>query len=480
MNRHSGQKALNALLVLGEKSRQAVMQGWQWGQEQAGRVFNSTAPPSPEPGQRGNNHLDMARQSLRELVEDGLIPESVRRSLSQEFEELVVLLRRLDEQEIHVVVCGRVSVGKSALLNALLGRDAFSVSPLHGETRSVHKEVWQQVATAGVVLIDTPGLDEPDGEEREELARQAANRGDMILFVIEGDITESEFRTLAALTRINRPVILVLNKADRYTQKELEQLQGALSQRLTGLANPPPLVVCSARPGEKIYVEVGVDGREREIRRRPSPDVAELLHKLWDILEAEGLTLAAMNASLFASDVSDQVAKKIVEYRQQAANKVIHGYCIGKGVATAFNPVPVSDLVAVLAADAALIVHLGRIYGLPLTMVEAGRLLAVIAGQLTLLMGTVWGTHLLSSALKGISGGLSSVVTAGAQGAVAYYGTLVIGQAAQRYFAQGRSWGEGGPKQTIQEILNSLDRQSILRQGREEIMARIRSGGKVT
>ena len=78
----------------------------------------------------------------------------------------------------------------------------------------------------------------------------------------------------------------------------------------------------------------------------------------------------------------------------------------------------VADVVGGTALDAAMVVQLSRVYGLPLTRSESGRLVAVISTQLAALMGAVWGMQLASSALKGLSGGLSVVVTAAAQGAL--------------------------------------------------------------
>ena len=142
-------------------------------------------------------------------------------------------------------------------------------------------------------------------------------------------------------------------------------------------------------------------------------------------------------------------------------------------MAVALNPIPVADLVAAAAVDVSMIVHLSHVCGLPLTRNEAGSLIKTIGGQMALLMGTVWTIHFVSSALKLGSWGLSSIITGGAQGAVAYYSTWVVGQAAERYLAQGKSWGEGGPKHVVREILDSLDRDSILRQAREDIRARL-------
>ena len=95
--------------------------------------------------------------------------------------------------------------------------------------------------------------------------------------------------------------------------------------------------------------------------------------------------------------------------------------------------------------------------------------------QMLLLMGTVWAVHFISSALKLGTGGVSALATGGAQGAVAYFSTRIVGQAAEQYLAQGKSWGEGGPKYVVRQILDSLDRDSILAEARADIRQRLRS-----
>jgi uncharacterized protein (DUF697 family) len=193
------------------------------------------------------------------------------------------------------------------------------------------------------------------------------------------------------------------------------------------------------------------------------------------VVEHEGRTLAALNATLFAGRVSDQVGARIADARRELADKVIRQYCIGKAVAVALNPIPVADLLAAGALDGALVMHLGRVYGLPLTKTEAGTLIAVISAQLAALMGAIWGVHLVASALKGMSAGLSTLVTAGAQGALAWYATELVGRAAEKYLVAGKSWGDQGPKTVVTEIVESLDRDSILREARVEILRRLRA-----
>jgi len=429
--------------------------------------------PNPRPVS-GDAHLALACESLRELLDDQRVPPPVRAALADDYQQLQLLLEKIEHGHIHIAVFGRVSVGKSALLNALLGEAKFSTSPLHGETTRAAHARWQEYDAGGVFLIDTPGINEVAGEEREQLAHDVATRSDLVLFVVDGDITDSELKALRQVKGAAQRLVLVLNKIDRYTQVDRELLLRTLRERAEGLIQPQDILTAAAQPAERIVILVDAEGNETETRRRPAPDVTALRERIWDILKAEGKTMAALNAGLFAGRFSDRLTREIVAIRRDLAEKVVRNYCLGKGVAVALNPIPVADLVAAVATDAAMILHLSRVYGLPITRGEAGSLLKTISIQLAFLMGTVWVMNLAAAALKGISLGLSTVVTAGAQGAVAWYGTYVVGKAAEQYFIRGKSWGEGGPKRVVQDILDSLDRESLLAQARDDILSRLK------
>lgn len=420
-------------------------------------------------------HHDGAVASLRALLDDPQIPTVVRSGLAAEFARLESMLARLERGELHIAVFGRVSVGKSALANALLGEDAFVVGVLHGTTREATQRSWREVAGSGVHLIDTPGIEELDGEDRERLAFDVAAVSDLVVFVVDGDMTQRERDALQLLGRTERPVLLALNKADRYRQDERERLLERLREHARGIVHAEDVVAIAAQPAPHKRVRVDKDGREQIELVDQMPDLDALRARLAAVLEREGRTLAALNASLFAGRLSDQVAQRIAEARRELADKLIRQYCIGKAVAVALNPVPVADLLAAGALDAALVMHLGRVYGLPLTKTEAGSLIAVISAQLAALMGAIWGVHLVASALKGMSAGLSTVVTAGAQGALAWYATELVGRAAEKYLVAGKSWGAHGPKTVVTGIVQSLDRDSILREARSEILKRLRA-----
>lgn len=424
----------------------------------------------------GDSHLALARESLRELLGDSRVPQEVRASLSEDYQQVQSMLDKLEHGHIHIAVFGRVSVGKSALVNALLGEQRFSTSPLHGETRNIQSGQWEEFRDGNVYLIDTPGINEVDGNAREQLAKEVAGRADLVLFVVDGDLTQVELNALQTLAGMRRPLLLVLNKIDRYNGRERESLLDALKAHSGQLLPSENLVSTAAQPAAQWVIRMDEDGRETEQQRQPPPDVAQLKARLWQVLEQEGKTLVALNASLFAGDLSDQVADRVLIARRTLGERVIRTWCIAKGVAVALNPVPVADLVAAAVVDVSMVVHLSRSYGLPLTRSEAGGLVKTIGTQMLLLMGTVWAVNLVSSALKLGTGGLSAIVTGGAQGAVAYYSTYVVGQAAERYLANGKSWGEAGPKLAVREILDSLDRESIIDQAKADIRARLKTG----
>ena len=433
-------------------------------------------PAQTEAASTGDSHLALARDSLSRLLDDSHVPDSVREALSDEYDTLRELLDKIENEEIHVAVLGRVSVGKSSLLNALAGSEVFSTSPLHGETRRVDRTAWQSYDAGGVFLIDTPGLDEAGGEGREALAYEAAQRADLILFVADGDLTSGELDALRQLHGQDCLVLLVLNKSDRYSPDERDALLASLHRHTGDMVPAGNIIAAAADPAPQTVIVVDEHGNETPTTRRPEPDIAALTERLWQIIEQEGKSLAALNASLFASRVSDEVGRRIMDMRRTLAERLIRYYCIAKGLGVAVNPVPIADLAAAAAVDSALVYHLSRVYDLPMSRRESGKLVALIFGQLAMLMGAIWTVHLGASLLKLGTGGLSTLVTASAQGAIAYYSTYLVGQIAERYLEQGKSWGDGGPKQVAEEILAGMDKETIIRQARDDIMQRLKRG----
>jgi small GTP-binding protein len=445
------------------KQVQSALQNLPW--------LKKTQTKDPE------QHLVNANQQIQTLLTDTGVPAAVRQELFQEFAEMEAISEKLQHSEIHIAAFGRVGTGKSSLLNALLGRKVFSTSPLHGETQFQQRSHWDSVNSDHVVLIDTPGIDELEGEAREEMARSVARISDIVLMVCEGDLTETEFKAVRSLAGRKRPLLLVLNKSDRYGTAELDALLQHLKDRCGKFIEPENILTASADPRPEQVIRIDEAGNEHPLKRPRKPDINTLKRRLWSILEKEGKTLAALNAALFTSELDGRIASKIVLARKTVAEKIIRNYCLAKGLVVAVNPIPVADLLAAAGTDVAMVVHLGNVYGFQLSRREASKLLLTISAQMLLLMGAYWGVNMVSAAMKTISAGMSAALTAGAQGTLAWYATYVTGHAAETWFAKGKSWGSAGPKETINEILGSLDQDSILQSARSDIIGKLKRTG---
>jgi len=121
-------------------------------------------------------------------------------------------------------IVGRPNVGKSTLLNALLGRKISIVSPKPQTTRHRILGILTQPQLQ-IVFVDTPGL---HGDERRVMnrymnraARASLSDADVNLFVVEALAwTDDDQRTLEYLKNGGRPIVVLINKVDKVFPKE--------------------------------------------------------------------------------------------------------------------------------------------------------------------------------------------------------------------------------------------------------------------
>jgi hypothetical protein len=207
--------------------------------------------------------------------------------------------------------------------------------------------------------------------------------------------------------------------------------------------------------------------------------VEALKEAILDILNREGRSLLALNALLQAQTAESHLAEETICLRQEEAETLIWDYARYKAIAVAVNPIAIFDLIGGTFADLALIRGLARLYGLPMTSYEAGKLWRrILISSGTLLLGEI-GTSALfglgkSSALIGASWGSPSAILsyaglAATQGAIAGYGAYTVGQAAQEYLKQGCSWGPLGPSTVIKDILSQVDGDTIIYRLKQEL-----------
>jgi GTP-binding protein Era len=169
-----------------------------------------------------------------------------------------------------IAIVGQPNVGKSTLLNALLGQKLSIVSAKPGTTRQVLLGVAEHVADEGeltqLALLDTPGLEQPRsvlGRALMEEAQGALEGVDAVLFLVDVEaalrargLDKSDARILAAIAETKRPFVVALNKVDRVRDK------GRLLPLLEhlGTLGASAIVPISARRG------TGLEGVVKELR----------------------------------------------------------------------------------------------------------------------------------------------------------------------------------------------------------------------
>ena len=430
----------------------------------------------------GDASYEDAMSALRQAITqfDGC-SEQERKALQKELQQLEQMTEKLQTGRVHLVVFGEISTGKSALINALLGNARTEVNVQGGWTRDVWHLTWDGCgyrvpgfADSEVVLIDTPGLNEVDGASRTSIAQEAAARADLILFVTDSDLNETEYTALVELSQSNKPILLVLNKIDLYTKEQLDKLLGVLKgPRLKGLIDEHDVILTAADPKPVEYVIEAADGSTRTEFRKPPPQIEPLRVRILEVLEREGQALVALNAAMYAADRSDRMAAMRIRMREDHAQMTIWGYAVTKSVAVALNPVAVVDVLGGSAVDVAMVITLAEVYGIKFSRANATQLITSILKAAGWVMLSEAAVHAASSVFKGLTLGYGTVITALPQGAAAGYGSYVVGQAARYYFQHGASWAGDAPKNVITRILDSTDKESVLKQLKDEIKKKI-------
>ena len=434
-----------------------------------------------EQADKYQDHYQQAIASLERTL-DKLrgCTEEEKRQLRSDLERLNQMLHKLRAGRVEIVVFGEISTGKSALINALIGEAVADVDVQGGWTKDVWHVAWDGcgycvpgLADSQVVLVDTPGLNEVGGADRASMAREAAERADLILFVTDSDLNETEFSALVALASISKPIILVFNKKDLYSPEQRSRLLAVLrDERLKGIVPEANVVMTAADPRKVEYIIERADGSTDRQWRSPPPDVDPLKARILEILESDGLALLALNGALYAADKSDRVATLRVQLRNKSANQAIWSYASIKSLAVALNPVPVADIVGGSAVDVTMVVTLAHIYGLEMSWHHARRLIASIAKAAGWVAGGValeYTVHFFSAAFKALTAGYGALLTAVPQGAAAGFGSYIVGQSAKYYFEHGASWGGQSPKAVVRQILDETDRHSVLDHLKNEI-----------
>jgi GTPase len=192
------------------------------------------------------------------------------------------------EDAIRVAILGRPNVGKSSLLNALVGQDRVIVSEVPGTTRDAIDTVLLR-GDQTIVLVDTAGLRRKRRQRQgieyysELRALQAAERADVALVLVDASegIVEQDLAVADVARKAGNSTLVVLSKWD-VSELDIEEARGHLTRRLR---QRPPLIAVSAKTGRGL--ERLLDGIQEQFAKHTGRiPTAELNRALAELREA--------------------------------------------------------------------------------------------------------------------------------------------------------------------------------------------------
>lgn len=344
-------------------------------------------------------------------------------------ENLAKLPLELARKEITVAVTGGKSVGKSTIIKVLKNTSIFPEMSLH--------------------FTETAALFSALSENSDVVTLSEIQKSDVVLFLTNSDLTDSEFQVWEQLKTAKQPTLLVFNKQDQYQPSERATVLQSLKQRVG--VNVVGTAACPVTVKVRKHQE---DGSFQEWIEQPMPDIQQLTQQLGAIIEQQGEQLVCNTTHRQVLLLKSQAKNCLNGLRCDRSVPIIEQYQWIAAAAAFANPVPGLDLLATAAINAQMVIDLGNIYQQKISW-EQGQQIAKTMGSLMLKLGLV---ELSTKAVTGILKTNVATFVAGGmvEGVSAAYLTRVAGLSLIEYFQEQEIALESGDALNLEKLRQVL------------------------
>lgn len=333
------------------------------------RLLRQPAPPEAEP----DIQVDMPDEGdVDAAIEQA---EALGADASQARRELAELARRRDSGAIHVALFGEISTGKSALIQALLPDAEVRSNVLGGTTRELKRYTWTSAGGDELIVTDMPGTNEVDGA-LDALAADEATRAHIVVYVTDGDVSRSQHESLQALLELGKPLILALNKTDRFSRDELELLSERLRSVIDAHENSEFVQVSAAVQREVLVVRP--EGSETTETRPLPPRIDALAAALQRLIDGRQDILDRLRDSATFVLATQQLDRAIATSRREKADALVDAYAAKAVVGAMAAITPGSDLLIQGYLGTRMVQELAKLYDTRVGKVDTELLLKLV------------------------------------------------------------------------------------------------------
>lgn len=386
------------------------------------------------------NELQAALQQIQTELGQKLKPEE-RKDIEIEFEELNEVLERLKCGLVWVGLFGKTSVGKSAILNAIVGKDVAKVGvEIDLTSKPVHyqHDPW--------MVTDMPGV--MGRSDFEKIALNEARKSHGIVFVVDGEPYQDEVEMFDVVHRElpKIPKLVFVNKWDRMQHvpsADREKVKQLVWQKMRKYVSCDEDIIYGS-------AEVFDPALDKYVRQT----LPQLIDRMYESAGTLGMVMNVLDPARRAEDATSKVKEKIMDVRVRMARKIVSGFAVAE---VAGSYIPFTQLVTTPGILAGLVFTLMKVLGVKSDKEAAKKisvqLIKVCLSQMAVEFGVVTAAELALPIVAFFAGPLAFLGVVGALGGIGYYKyrrTVIFGELAIEYIRHDCSWGGEDVQKVIQ------------------------------
>ena len=227
-----------------------------------------------------------------------------------------------EPQELELAFFGKISTGKSSLIQTMLPHATIDTSIIGGSTTTIERYHYENARGLSLTLLDMPGTHQAgaDGTLDQEVMT-AARRVHIVAYVLDQDPTESDMISLLRLHAFEKPMLVILNKTNLYNAAELDELKTRIRARL-----PEDIAFITAASAYRQPLRrQQPDGTALWEAREVPGNISALLQKLAQMTAARG-TLTARNRDALISLADENLSQRLNHYRRERGEAMVKSY----------------------------------------------------------------------------------------------------------------------------------------------------------